>query len=109
MEHSVHLDAGALEDLQRIAAWIALDSPDEARRWLDRTWNAILTLRSFPRRCPLAPETELLSLEIRQLVVGDYRILFTVTAGEVRVRHIRHGARRPLGPDTGALGSGRRT
>ena len=36
-------------------------------------------------------------LEIRQLVHGAYRILFTIAKDTVYVLHIRHGARQPLG------------
>ena len=34
--------------------------------------------------------------EIRQLLDGGFRILFTVQEDQVRILHIRHRARRPL-------------
>jgi hypothetical protein len=35
----------------------------------------------------------------RQLLYGDFRILFTVGEDVVRVLHVRHGARRLMTPD----------
>ena len=63
----------------------------------------------MPGRCPLAPENEHFQQDIRQLLYGRgrsiYRILFTMVevAGtsddaEVRVLHVRHGARQTLRP-----------
>jgi hypothetical protein len=47
-----------------------------------------------PERCPLAPEDEKFEeAEIRHLVVGVYRTLFTVGGSTVFVLHIRHGSR----------------
>ncbi|MFN6513748.1 MAG: type II toxin-antitoxin system RelE/ParE family toxin [Nostoc sp. CreGUA01] len=59
----------------------------------------------MPKRCPLAPENEYLSQEIRQLLYGrgrnSYRILFTILEGQevstVRILHIRHAAQQILG------------
>jgi plasmid stabilization system protein ParE len=52
-------------------------------------------LEQFPHRCPLAPESGP-ELEIRQLLYGRYRVLFTITSDTVYVLHIRHGARQQL-------------
>jgi plasmid stabilization system protein ParE len=54
-------------------------------------------LERFPRRCPLAAESGA-ELEIRQLVYGAYRALFTIAKDTVYVLHIRHGARQTLKP-----------
>jgi plasmid stabilization system protein ParE len=50
----------------------------------------------MPARCPLAPENEDHPKEIRQLVHGRYRILFTIEPGRVVILHVRHGARLPM-------------
>jgi plasmid stabilization system protein ParE len=50
----------------------------------------------MPARYPLAPENEEHANEIRQLVYGRYRILFTIQPGRVVILHVRHGARLPL-------------
>jgi plasmid stabilization system protein ParE len=71
--------------------------------WGCRTWgkqNAILWLRelrqtfknrltSMPLAYPLAPETEDLGILVRHLIVGRYRILFTVEKKTVTILHVR--------------------
>jgi len=63
--------------------------------WRKGLLTAAQTLDLFPGRCPLAPESGS-ELEIRQLIYGAYRVLFTVAKDTVHVLHIRHGARQPL-------------
>ena len=38
---------------------------------------------------PLAPEDDEFSEEIRQMVIGRYRVLFTIKGREVHVLHVR--------------------
>ena len=65
--------------------------------WIRRSRH----FRNFPHRCPLAPEDDEFSFEVRQLLYGSkqhrYRILFTIHADLVVIIHIRHGRRRHLG------------
>ena len=51
-----------------------------------------------PKAFPLAPENDEFSEEIRQMIVGRYRVLFTIKGREVHVLHVRGafvGAREP--------------
>jgi plasmid stabilization system protein ParE len=62
----------------------------EARHWARQLRNAISEqLGVVPKAFPLAPENEEFSEEIRQMIVGRYRVLFTIKSGEVHVLHIR--------------------
>lgn len=67
---------------------------------VSRVDEAIASLATFPKRCPLAPETVSFPFEVRQLLYGRkphvYRILFTIEGDTVNVLHIRHGRRRPM-------------
>jgi plasmid stabilization system protein ParE len=53
----------------------------------------------MPERCSLAAESPVLGHEIRHLIVGSYRVLFTVRGDAVYVLHVRHGARREWEPE----------
>lgn len=63
--------------------------------------DAIASLNTFPERCPLAPESGSFPFEVRQLLYGHkphvYRILFTIDEQVVKILHIRHARRRPIG------------
>ena len=43
----------------------------------------------MPKGFPLAPEDDEFSEEIRQMIVGRYRVLFTIKKQKVHVLHIR--------------------
>lgn len=82
--------------------WIFEHAPENATKWFNGLEAAIQTLESFPRRCPLAEESQAFALEIRQLIygkrVGAYRILFTIVEDSVHVLHVRHGRRQRFSP-----------
>ena len=46
-------------------------------------------LSKFPQSCPVAPETEDVGTEIRQLVIDRYRVLFMIENNTVEIIHVR--------------------
>lgn len=46
-------------------------------------------LTPLPLVCPLTPESEQLGVSIRHLIVGRYRVLFTVIGRTVTILHVR--------------------
>ena len=97
MKFRVTIHLTAVADLEGVFAWIAEQSPANAARWYERLLENIRSLARFPQRCPIAPEGDSFGREIRQLLFGDYRILFTIVGREVHVLSIRHAMRRPFG------------
>ncbi len=62
----------------------------EAQRWVRELRTAVLRqLSVLPKAFPVAPEDDEFSEEIPQMIVGRYRVLFTIRKGEVHVLHIR--------------------
>jgi len=57
----------AYADMDEAVAFIAARNPDAAARWLAGVERAILSLTTFPERCPLAPKNDLFPDEIREL------------------------------------------
>jgi plasmid stabilization system protein ParE len=91
----VEITALAEADLETIYLHIRADSPTRAVEWRQGLLQAAQALEQFPQRCSLAPESGG-ALEIRQLLYGRYRVLFTTTHDTVYVLHIRHSARQQL-------------
>jgi len=89
----VHVARRAVRDLQAIYDWIASDSISGAGAWLSRIQQEIKKLAYLPGRCRLAREAASVGDEVRQLIVGRYRVLFVIRGLEVHVLHIRHSAR----------------
>ncbi|MEM7590942.1 MAG: hypothetical protein AAF383_05385 [Cyanobacteria bacterium P01_A01_bin.83] len=57
----------------------------------------MLKLENFPKRCPLALESQYLDIEVRQLLYAKkYRILFSINqidkenSGIVQIHRVRH-------------------
>ncbi len=95
MRYRVELADRAKSDLFEIYLWIAEDSAVNAARWVVALESEILGLDVSPERCVIAPENEEIEeFEVRQLLVGRYRVLFIVRERKVFVLHIRHGSRR---------------
>ena len=62
----------------------------EAQQWARQLRTAACKqLSLMPRGFPLAPENADFNEEIRQMVVGRYRVLFTIRRGKVHVLHVR--------------------
>ena len=72
---------------------VAQDSIEEAEKFVRRLEEQIVTLESFPERCPLIPENEILGTRYRHLLYGNYRTVFRIAGRTVHVLRIIHGAR----------------
>jgi plasmid stabilization system protein ParE len=105
MNYRVVILPEAEREMEQASLWIAEQAPQRAAAWLRGLRAAIATLRTHPRRCPVAPENAFLPGEIRQLLYGRrphvYRVLFEVRDEEqtVTILHVVHGARDYLRPD----------
>ncbi|HRX83564.1 MAG TPA: type II toxin-antitoxin system RelE/ParE family toxin [Phycisphaerae bacterium] len=89
----VRVTAAAHRDLRAAYRYIHRNSPTNAVRWREGFLEAGRSLELFPERCPLALEADTVEFEIRQLVYGNYRILFTIQEQTVVILHLRHAAR----------------
>jgi plasmid stabilization system protein ParE len=99
MAYPVEISPTALSDIETTFLWLRERSPEMANQWVNGCSEAILSLDQFPERCPRAPESALIGIEIRQLLYEKkYRILFTVTSGtaeaegKVQIHRILHAA-----------------
>jgi plasmid stabilization system protein ParE len=96
MRFVVRVTRKAASNLGEIAEWLAAEGgPEVALRWLDSIERELSDLSAYPARHPLAPEDrEVRGPEIRQLISGNYRVLFLVRDAAVFVLHVRHASRR---------------
>lgn len=98
MSYNVVIFPSAQQDIDQAYHWIVKHSPKAAARWHFDLLGAIASLETFPYRCSLARENEYFKDELRQLLCGKYRIVFTVKDEEVHVVHVRHVARKTAKP-----------
>jgi toxin ParE1/3/4 len=82
----------AIQDLDAVADYIALDKPDAARRYVHRVFHSVSRLKAFPETGQVP--TELADLpQYRHLVVGPCRVFYKVSGGKVFVLHVMRSER----------------
>lgn len=79
----------ALDRVAEIARYIALDSVSDAERWVDKLFDYVGRLETFPESGRHLPELASRP-EIRELLAGNYRIIYKVTPKTVYILTIRH-------------------
>jgi plasmid stabilization system protein ParE len=79
--------------------WIAERSPERAEKWYRGLFEKIKTLKTYPKRCPVASESVAYGEELRFLVYGKrgdlFRVLFTIRDEEIRIVGLHHAAQGP--------------
>ena len=81
----------ALEDLRSIHSYIAKDSKIYADKFVEKLINRVDQLESFPKSGRVVPEFE--SDTIRELIEGNYRIVYKINSDHIGVVRIHHSAR----------------
>ena len=84
----------AVRDLEEIVAYIALDSPADAERVLDRLEQRAATLESSPARGRVVPELARFGMRTwRELLVKPYRLFYRLEGDTVTVLALFDGRR----------------
>lgn len=80
----------ALEDLKSIQNYIAQDSESYANRFVEKLLARVKQLESFPKSGRVVPEfgTDI----IRELIEGEYRIVYLENTDSVFIARIQHSA-----------------
>ena len=100
MAFTIEFSDLAWNDIHDIVEYIQQDSPAAATRWRRKLHEKLRILRTMAASFGMAPENDFARCEVRQLIYGRYRILYTVRNETAFILTIRHGARRFLsGPD----------
>lgn len=81
----------AIADLEAIAEFIRHDSPHYAAVTVGRLAKAARPLETFPRMGRRVLEAE--SDDVRELIVGSYRLMYRIEAERILVVAVIHGSR----------------
>ncbi len=92
IKYRVEIKPTAEADLIKRYNEIGEDSPQNALNWYLGIIGASEKLDELAERCPIAPEDAEIRKGIRQLIIGDYRVLYHIVDEVVLVLHIRHCA-----------------
>ena len=78
----------AIDRVAEIGSYIAEDNPLAAEKWIRRIFARVEQLADFPESGRHPPETS--RPEIRELLWGNYRILYRVDPHQVSILTVRH-------------------
>ncbi len=82
----------ALADLQDIAAWIALDKPIAAKRFVRKVFEEVELLRKHPHLGSMPKE--LRGTRYRHLIISPVRIFYRQEGSKIYLVHVMRGERR---------------
>ena len=78
----------AVERLTDIVNFISEDKPTTARNFADKILNSVEKLKIFPQSGRVVPE--LGKSKYRELIVGNYRVIYSISDNIIRILTIRH-------------------
>jgi toxin ParE1/3/4 len=81
----------AVDDLESIADFIAKDSPYYARLFVINVLGAVERLPKFPQSGRIVPE--LRNPAIREIILGNYRIVYRLRGSLAEVLTVYHGSK----------------
>jgi addiction module RelE/StbE family toxin len=81
----------AVDDLEGIAQFIAHDSPQYASLFVMDVLDSVERLENFPKSGRVVPEMN--NPDIREIILGNYRIIYRLKPELVEILTIYHGAR----------------
>jgi plasmid stabilization system protein ParE len=92
-KYRVELSPSAEADVRSAHDFIARDNPRAATRWANSIRRVTRSLNSFPERFETLPEGEEVASDYRQVLYGNYRIIYRVETKRVIVVRVIHAAR----------------
>ncbi len=81
----------ALQDLENIAEYIALDDPLAASRYVEKVFDRVERLEQYPQSDKRPPE--LLRTPYREVVVAPCRILYRTDQSDVYILYVMRSER----------------
>ncbi len=80
----------AVDRASEIADYIAKDKPSAAEKWINTVFSKVEQLKSFPEIGRIVPEIK--NSQIREIIYGNYRIVYRIEQKQISILTIRHGA-----------------
>ncbi len=79
----------AIDKASEIAEYIAQDKPSAAERWINTIFSKVEQLKSSPEIGRIIPEIR--NVQFRELIYGNYRIVYRIEKKQISILTIRHG------------------
>lgn len=78
----------AITRVNEIADYIAADNMKAAQAWVDEVFEKVEMLEAFPSSGRIVPELN--RKDIREIIFGNYRIIYQKTTDVISILTVRH-------------------
>ncbi len=78
----------AIDRVTEIADYIAQDNIDASNKWIENIFKEVEKLYKFPEIDRIVPEININN--IRELIYGNYRIIYHLGKQEISILTVRH-------------------
>lgn len=79
----------AVDRASEIAEYIARDKPSAAEQWINTVFSKVKQLKSSPEIGRIVPELK--NTEFREIIYGNYRIIYRIEKTQISILTICHG------------------
>jgi len=79
----------AIERVTEIAQYITQDNPAASQKWVETIFLKVEQLQSSPASGRIVPEIS--REDIREIILGNYRIVYRTDPKKISILTIRHG------------------
>jgi len=79
----------AIDRASEIAEYIAQDKPSAPEKWINTVFSKVEQLKSSPEIGRVVPEIR--NDQFRELIYGNYRIIYHIEKTQISILTIRHG------------------
>ena len=79
----------AVDRATEIADYIAQDKPSAAENWIETVFSKVEQLKTSPDIGRIVPEIN--NSHFRELIYGNYRIIYRIERKQISILTIRHG------------------
>ena len=79
----------AIDRASEISDYIAQDKPTAAEKWIKTVFSKVEQLKSSPEIGRIVPEIR--NNQFRELIYGNYRIIYRIEQEKISILTIRHG------------------
>jgi plasmid stabilization system protein ParE len=79
----------AIERMKEIVRYIGRDRPETAEKWAISVFAEVERLERFPGSGRVVPELK--RADIREIIFGNYRIIYRLDMDRVIILTVRHG------------------
>ena len=79
----------AIDRSSKIVDYIAQDKPSAAEKWISTVFSKVEQLKSSPEIGRIVPELN--NAQFRDIIYGNYRIIYRIEKKQISVLTIRHG------------------